>query len=109
MFGSGGARLRRVRIADPEVPGAVSAGVLGGGGLVGRVGPLVLRRRLLDLGGDVLGRGPVVDGEVACWLHHGKFCLATGEATLYPARRALNTFPVEVRGGAVWLLPTPRD
>lgn len=55
--------------------------------------------------GASLAKSRVVDGEVDCWLHHGKFCLATGEATEYPARGRLATFPVEIRGDEVWLLP----
>ncbi len=56
--------------------------------------------------GASLAKGTAADGEVDCWLHHGRFCLDTGEATRYPARGTLATFSVEVRGGDVWLLPT---
>lgn len=59
--------------------------------------------------GASLAKGGAVGGEVACWLHNGKFCLDTGEATLYPARASLTTFPVEVRREEVWLLPTAGD
>ncbi|MGD7002575.1 Rieske (2Fe-2S) protein [Corynebacterium halotolerans] len=55
--------------------------------------------------GASLARSKVVDGEVDCWLHHGRFCLRTGEATYYPARNPLQVFPVEVRDDEVWLVP----
>ncbi|QGU08664.1 Benzene 1,2-dioxygenase system ferredoxin subunit [Corynebacterium occultum] len=55
--------------------------------------------------GASLAKSRVEGNEVDCWLHHGRFCLDTGKATKYPAREQLATFPVEVRGTAVWLLP----
>lgn len=55
--------------------------------------------------GASLARSKVENGEVDCWLHHGRFCLKSGEATEYPARGALEVFEVEVRGDEVWLVP----
>lgn len=51
-----------------------------------------------------LAKGTIVDGEVDCWLHHGRFCPNTGAATRYPARGVLETFPVELRGDEIWLV-----
>lgn len=59
--------------------------------------------------GASLAKSRVEDGEVVCWLHQGRFCLDTGEATSYPARGALATFPVEIRDGEVWLHPAGAD
>lgn len=55
--------------------------------------------------GASLAESKVEDGEVDCWLHHGRFCLKSGEATRYPARAAVEVFRVEVRGDEVWLVP----
>lgn len=55
--------------------------------------------------GASLAKSKVSGGEVDCWLHHGRFCLRTGEATSYPAREPLQVFVVEVRGEEIWLVP----
>ncbi|MGP6174172.1 Rieske (2Fe-2S) protein [Corynebacterium sp. A21] len=55
--------------------------------------------------GASLAKSKVHKGEVDCWLHHGRFCLETGEATQYPARGSLEVFKVEVRGTELWLVP----
>lgn len=55
--------------------------------------------------GASLAKSKVDNGEVDCWLHHGRFCLQTGEATQYPARGSLQIFTVEVRAEEVWLVP----
>lgn len=52
-----------------------------------------------------LAKSKVEGTEVDCWLHHGRFCLKTGEATRYPAREKLEVFSVEVRDEEVWLVP----
>lgn len=55
--------------------------------------------------GASLAKSRVAGTEVDCWLHHGRFCLKTGEATSYPARDPLAVFTVVVRGDEVWLVP----
>lgn len=55
--------------------------------------------------GASLAKGTVDGTEVDCWLHHGRFCLRTGQATRYPARKSLEVFAVELRGDEVWLVP----
>lgn len=53
-----------------------------------------------------LSEGWVEDGEVECPLHSARFCLADGRAMCLPATEPVATHRVEVRDGAVWLLPS---
>jgi nitrite reductase (NADH) large subunit len=61
---------------------------------------------------DVLGRGLLgtQNGvpKVACPLHKKTFALATGEGLADP-RYCIRTYPVEVRGDAVWVKVPPLD
>ena len=50
-----------------------------------------------------LSEGEVADGTVECWLHGSCFDLRTGKPTHLPATEPVATFPVEVRGGDVYV------
>lgn len=57
--------------------------------------------------GASLVRGVIhEDAVIECPLHHGLWCLRTGEAKKYPARVPATIHHVEVRDGGVWL-PAP--
>lgn len=57
--------------------------------------------------GASLARGVVHgDAVIECPLHHGLWCLRTGEAVRYPARTPAEIYRLEVREGAVWLRPS---
>ena len=45
-----------------------------------------------------LSEGYVEGGEVECPLHGGRFDIRTGEATCFPAARALETYEVRIAG-----------
>lgn len=48
-----------------------------------------------------LGEGKVVDGQVECPRHGGRFDVKTGQATRMPAVAPARTFPVRVEGGVL--------
>ena len=50
-----------------------------------------------------LSEGEVEDGEIECIFHGARFDLRSGRAVQLPAVRPVRTFPVEVRGGEVFL------
>jgi nitrite reductase/ring-hydroxylating ferredoxin subunit len=50
-----------------------------------------------------LSDGYVQAGVVECPLHFGKFDIRTGRALSPPCKLDLATYPVEVRGDAVWV------
>ena len=51
-----------------------------------------------------LGEDGELEGhEVVCCLHMARFDVRTGAATALPATVALETFPVRVEGGEVWI------
>ncbi len=50
-----------------------------------------------------LAEGYVEGDEVECPMHLGRFNFRTGKAVCAPARVDLNTFPVEVRDGGVFV------
>jgi 3-phenylpropionate/trans-cinnamate dioxygenase ferredoxin subunit len=50
-----------------------------------------------------LSEGDVEDCTVECWLHGSRFDLRTGKPTGLPATEPVATFPVEVRGGDVYV------
>ena len=50
-----------------------------------------------------LSEGEVADCQVECWLHGSSFDLRTGKPTSFPATEPVATFPVEVRGGDVYV------
>ena len=45
-----------------------------------------------------------IDGlTIECPLHQGVFCLRTGRALAAPAEKPINTYPVKVEGGQVFV------
>ena len=50
-----------------------------------------------------LSEGEVADGTVECWLHGSCFDLRTGKPTHLPATEPVATFPVELRGGDIYV------
>jgi len=50
-----------------------------------------------------LSEGEVQDCTVECWLHGSKFDLRTGKPTGLPATEPVATFPVDVRGGDIYV------
>lgn len=52
---------------------------------------------------ELLCDGLVMDGEIECPRHMGRFDYATGEATAPPALLDLRTYPVKVEDGLVYL------
>ncbi len=50
-----------------------------------------------------LSEGEVEDCTVECWLHGSRFDLRTGKPTGLPATEPVATFPVDVRGGDVYV------
>ena len=50
-----------------------------------------------------LTEGEVADCQIECWLHGSTFDLRTGKPTVLPATEPVATFPVEVRGGEVYI------
>ncbi len=50
-----------------------------------------------------LSEGEVDDCTVECWLHGSRFDLRTGKPTGLPATEPVATFPVDVRGGDVYV------
>lgn len=52
--------------------------------------------------GQPLTDGPLGDCSITCPRHGAKFDLKTGAALCMPATKAIRTFNVEVRDGAVW-------
>jgi fatty acid desaturase/nitrite reductase/ring-hydroxylating ferredoxin subunit len=53
--------------------------------------------------GAKLSRGLVIDGEIECPAHNGRFNIRTGEATLSPACENMKTFPVRIENEEVQL------
>ncbi|MFB6222530.1 MAG: Rieske (2Fe-2S) protein [Haloarcula sp.] len=56
--------------------------------------------------GFPLAKGTVEDGLLTCHWHHARFELACGD-TLDPWADDVQTFPVEIRGGTVFVNPDP--
>ncbi|TAM04485.1 MAG: non-heme iron oxygenase ferredoxin subunit [Pusillimonas sp.] len=50
-----------------------------------------------------LAEGYVEGEQVECPMHAGRFNVRTGKALCAPARVDLNTFPVEIRAGGVFV------
>ena len=50
-----------------------------------------------------LSEGYIEDDEVECSLHGARFCIKTGEARCLPATRDLETHPVVVEEGVVYI------
>ncbi len=54
-------------------------------------------------GNASLAQGEIEDGSIICPLHLGAFDIATGEPTAPPCEIPLETFPVRLEDGEVWL------
>lgn len=50
-----------------------------------------------------LCQGTLFGHEIECPRHQGRFDIRTGEATCAPAKRPLQTYPVRLEGGRVFL------
>jgi naphthalene 1,2-dioxygenase system ferredoxin subunit len=50
-----------------------------------------------------LSNGFLLDHEIECPLHQGRFDVRSGQATCEPATDALRTYPVRIEGGRVFL------
>ncbi|MCX7838573.1 MAG: non-heme iron oxygenase ferredoxin subunit [Anaerolineae bacterium] len=50
-----------------------------------------------------LADGKLVDGQIECPRHGGRFDPATGAATQMPAMFPIKTFPVKVEGDSIWV------
>jgi len=50
-----------------------------------------------------LSEGDVEGCTIECWLHGSRFDLRTGKPTGLPATEPVATFPVDVRGGDVYV------
>jgi 3-phenylpropionate/trans-cinnamate dioxygenase ferredoxin subunit len=50
-----------------------------------------------------LSEGEVEDCQIECWLHGSRFDLRTGKPTSFPATEPVALFPVDVRGGDVYV------
>ncbi|MFC4336301.1 bifunctional 3-phenylpropionate/cinnamic acid dioxygenase ferredoxin subunit [Salininema proteolyticum] len=55
-----------------------------------------------------LSEGDVEDCTIECWLHGSTFDLRSGKPTVPPATIPVDTYPVEVRDGEVYLSLTPQ-
>ncbi len=53
--------------------------------------------------GAKLSQGFVIDGQIECPAHNGRFDIRTGEATLSPACDKMRTFPIRIEDGEVRL------
>ncbi len=50
-----------------------------------------------------LSDGTLVDGEIECPRHGGRFNPATGAATQMPAMFPIKTYPIKVEGEDIWV------
>ena len=50
-----------------------------------------------------LCEGFLLDHEIECPLHQGRFDVRNGLATCEPAATAIRCYPVKIEGGRVWL------
>lgn len=50
-----------------------------------------------------LSDGTLVDGQIECPRHGGRFDPATGAATQMPAMFPIRTFPVKIEGENIWV------
>jgi len=56
-----------------------------------------------------LSEGEVDGCTLECWLHGSRFDLRTGEPTGLPATEPVAIFPVELRGGDIYISTTPSN
>ena len=50
-----------------------------------------------------LSEGFLLDHEIECPLHQGRFDVRTGAATCGPARQPLRCYPAKLEAGRIWL------
>jgi 3-phenylpropionate/trans-cinnamate dioxygenase ferredoxin subunit len=55
-----------------------------------------------------LAAGPIYGDIVACPKHGSRFHIPTGRVLSLPAVVPVDTYPIKVEGGQVWVLPDPR-
>jgi NAD(P)H-dependent nitrite reductase small subunit len=51
----------------------------------------------------ILSQGFVIDGEIECPLHAARFDIRTGKCTAEPGGRDLDTYPVKIENGQVFV------
>lgn len=49
-----------------------------------------------------LSEGDIIDGEIECPFHSGRFDIRTGAATMFPCVKALTVYPVKVEDDQVF-------
>ena len=64
-----------------------------------------LSRKVKDIGPGALSEGYVLDDEVECPFHQGRFHIPTGHATCAPATDPLKTWKVEVVDDRICINP----
>jgi nitrite reductase/ring-hydroxylating ferredoxin subunit len=60
-------------------------------------------------GPGYLSEGYIIEGEIECPFHQGRFDIASGRATLAPATEALKTWKVEIVDGRICIDPDARQ
>ncbi len=66
-------------------------------------GTLFATQDLCTHDGGTLGDGELVDGEIECPRHGGRFDVRTGAVTALPPMFPIRTYPVQVEGDTVLL------
>lgn len=66
-------------------------------------GTLFATQDLCTHDNGTLSDGTLVDGQIECPRHGGRFDPATGAATQMPAMFPIKTFPVKVEGASIWV------
>lgn len=64
-------------------------------------GQVYCTANLCTHGNAFLSEGFLIDAEIECPLHQGRFDVRTGQPTCPPACEALRVYPVTVEGGRV--------
>jgi nitrite reductase/ring-hydroxylating ferredoxin subunit len=100
--------VRAARVEDLQAAGCVVARVNGHAlALFSHGGQVYAVDNRCPHMGFPLQRGSVHDGILTCHWHHARFDLATG-GTFDPWADDVRAFPVEIRGGEIWVDVTPR-
>lgn len=94
---------------EPTVTDAMASYEVGGRHLlIARLsGETVVTDAMCTHGKANLADGVIVDGELECPRHNGRFNARTGEPTRRPCQQALTTWPCEVRAGTVFVHLSP--
>ena len=73
-------------------------------------GEYYVTQDLCTHGPGSLAEGFIIDGEVECPFHQGRFDIRTGRATAAPCTEAVKTWPVQVVDGQICINPiSPRS